>query len=284
MISGIMPCSGWMKTGYPWQLAMRCWARVCDELVVVMYQKKEKDVMFRAAIEAMECSAAEGRKCEVLVRSVSDPPLCDFGSYGSYLLYGVCLASEPDWALSVEADFLISPGEAARLRQALEKPGGEIVTARAVTMNYLGTRKLFNLDFKKWYTPFDGFMWDRPIGCRPKAGMFPVPFGGVDRNNFQVNCEGYIALRPGRWGLSFNSKFLNHNPVGFDVLRTGVEFEHLTFTRLPECVSAKLSHPYMKACAIDVARVLEGSEPYGRDYADLRQVAADYAKHAAALK
>lgn len=283
MISGIMPCSGWTRTGYPWRLAMRCWARVCDELVVMTHHCGESDELFKAAAEVVQASTAEGRKCDVFVRSVDDPPLVDFGSYGSYLFYGICIASDPDWALAVEADYLISPGEAAKLRAALLLPGGEVVMAKAVTMNYLGTRKVFNPDFQRWYTPFDGFSWDRPIGCRPGLGVFPAPFNGVDRANLQVNCEGYVALRRGRWGSSFNSKFLNHNPFGFDVLRTGAEFEHLTFTRFARCMPGKLSHQYMKACGMTAERVLAGDEAYGRDYAELRQVASDYAEQAEEL-
>jgi len=264
---------------------MRCWARVCDELVVVTHQCGESDELFQAADEVVRASTAEGRKCDVFVRSVDDPPLVDFGSYGSYLMYGICIASDPDWALAVEADFLISPGSAARLREELTcaMPGREVVMAKAVTMNYLGTRKVFNPDFKKWYVPFDGFSWNRPIGCRPKLGVFPAPFNGVDRANLQVNCEGYVALKPGRWGSSFNSKFLNHNPFGFDVLRTAVEFEHLTFTRFARCMPGKLAHQYMQACGLTAERVLAGDEAYGMDYAELRQVAVVYAGQAEEL-
>jgi hypothetical protein len=216
-----------------------------------------------------------------LVRAIQDPPLVGFGGYASYLVYGICLATEPDWVLAVEADFLISPREAEKLRKALieSSPAMELVMAKAVNLNYDGTKKLHCPDFKKWYTPFDGYTWDRPIGCRPRLGMFPAPFNGISRENVQVNCEGYICLRPGKWGTTFNSKFLNNNPNGFQILRTDCQFEHLQFSRSPQSLITKLSHPYWIQCQMGIRKVLAGSEPYPIEYQELTEIKSDYAQH-----
>jgi hypothetical protein len=256
---------------------MRCWARVCDELVVVTHAMRDVEAMMTEADVVGRASEAEGRRCEVLVRSVVDPPLVGFAGYGSYLLFGAFMASDPDWVLAVEADYMISPGEAARLRAALEGSKADVVMARAVTLNYGCTRKVFCRDFTRWFPPYDGFSWDRPIGCRPAAGVFPTPYNGTDRGNLTANCEGYMAVRKGKWGLSFNSKFLNHNPHGLDLLRTDVEFEHPQFTRSGKSLLGKLRGDYFVQCGIGLRSVLEGDEPYSRRYEELDRVAADYA-------
>lgn len=259
---------------------------MCDEIVVVAGNQAEMNALFCEAGKAVAYSEMEGRKCDVKVRMVQQPALTDFGSYGSYLLYGICmLEHDPDWVLSIEADYLISPGEAVRLREALEGAPAvaEVVTARATTLNYEGTRKLFNPDFKNNFTPRDGYSWDRPIGCRPGNGVFPIPFGGVGRHNIIMNCEGFIRLRQGGWGETYNSKFMDHNPYGLNLLRTGIEFEHLTFTREPQSLVKKLEHEYFVTCGLGVKRVIEGDEPYLRRYPDLDEVAERYLHHLASL-
>jgi len=286
MISGIMPCSGWLKTDYPWKQALRCWARVCDEIVIVTYRYSEVGALFQAAEEIHRKSTEEDHRCEVNVRAIYDPPLIGFGGYASYLMYGLFLAQEPDWMLAVEADYLISPLEAKRLRDFLlnASPQSEVVMARVLTLNYDGTSKLYNPDFKNNFPPYDGYVWDRPIGCRPKLGVFPAPFNGVDRQNVQITCEAFVRLRKGAWGHSFNSKFLNHNPMGFDIVRTDVTIEHLSFTRSGSSLISKLKHPYFVDCSLTVDRVLAGDEPYFVSYPELQEIPGKYIQYISFLR
>jgi hypothetical protein len=254
---------------------------VCDELILVTHGLAEVEGLLEGIGDERANSERAGRLCDIRVKVVEEPALVGFGGYGAYLLYGTVMASEPDWMLAVEADYLISPEEAGRFREILNGAAlsRELVMAKVVTLNFDGTKKVYNPDFKKWYVPHDGYVWDRPVGCRPKRGIFPAPYGGVDGNNVQMNCEGYVCMRPGKWGHSFNSKFLNHNPSQFDIERTDVVVEHLTFTRDARALVSKLNNPYFYDCCMTLGRVVDGDEPYQADYAELRQVAADYAGH-----
>lgn len=259
---------------------------MCDEIVVIAHGKGETPELFRGAADAIRQSEEEGRRCEVRIRTIHEPPLIGFGGYASYLMYGICLASEPDWILAVEADYMISPAEAGKLRKVLleSTPDAELVMARAVNLNYDGTRKFYSPDFKNWFTPHDGYAWDRPIGCRPSLGIYPCTFNGIARDNAQINCEGFISLRPGRWGDSFNSKFMNHNPYGFNIIRTNVQFEHLQFTRFPQSLIAKISQQYWISCKAGIGHVLNGDEPYDLEYKELTEVRPSYLDHIEALR
>lgn len=286
MISGIMPCSGWIATRYPWQFALRTWARVCDEIVIVAYGMSEVPCLLAGAREATEYSQREGRRCEVHVRSIQEPPLVGFGGYGAYLNYGICFLENPEWVLAVEADYMISPQEAARMRSVLAgcAPDRELLMARCVTLCYDGRNKLYNPDFKNNFQPRDGYVWYRPIGCRPDRGIFPVPFSGLGKRNEIVNCEGFVRLRKGGWGDTFNSKFLANNPWGFNLLDTDLEFEHLSFTRDHQSLAKKLQHEYFVACGLDARRVLDGDEYYPRRYPELEYIPVAYSQDVEALR
>ena len=235
MISGIMPCSKWDKIGYPWRQAIPCWSRVCDEIILVIHRFEAAQSFIHIAMQLNEDNRKAGRKCEVSVRSVVMPGLTDFGGYGSYLMYGVGLASNPDWMIAIEADYLIAPDAAVRLRNRILEASSdtELVTARAVTMNYTGTHRVYLIDIHRYFPPWNGFVWERPIASRVSLGVYPGMYSGVDRFNYQNTCEGFIRLRPGGgWGKTYHSKNKSlYGNNGFNILDTGVEFEHLTFTK-----------------------------------------------------
>ena len=182
MISGVMPCSGWLKTGYPWELAIRCWVRVCDEIVIVTHGTEDRHWL----------SVVEKKYRKVKVVVIQGPPLDSFPTYGAYLLYGIFYCRRPSWVINIEADYLISPTAAKALKAALvaAKPHYEIVMAQAVTLNYDGSKTLYKPEFARWFPPKDGVTWDRPIGCRPSRGVLPIPFSGWDRDRYECNCEG----------------------------------------------------------------------------------------------
>lgn len=268
MISAIMPCSGWIQTGYPYKQAVKCWSRVCDEVVIISYGKSETDALWKSLSSI----------ANVVIRSVSAPPLDSFATYGTYLLIGLFYCNSPDWVLSVEADFLISPEQGNVLRHTLNNAGKEkeIFMADVATLNYDGTKELYQSEFRNYFPPFNGHIWHRPIGYRPSSGILPVPFEGVDVCNVICNCEGMISLRHDKWGKSFNSKFMNHNPHGFDLLRTNLRIDHLTFTRFPNQLRKKLSHPHWKENGVTVDGVVKGDEPLSFLYSELEEVKSEY--------
>jgi len=290
MISGIMPCSGWDQAGYPWRQAISCWSKVCDEIVLVLSGVAEVHQFIQEAMRLTQEYERIGRKCQILVRSIHTPFLTDFGSYGSYLMYGACLASNPDWVLAIEADFLISPEAGASLRKQLEEAAAdrELVVARAVTMNYTGSRMLYLPDLKNWFPPWDGFTWERPIGCRVGLGIYPCIFCGIDRYNFTTTCEGFIRLQRGEnWGRTYHSKNRSlYGDNGFKMLNTGLCFEHLTFTKNVEGVVRKANLPdgYFKSQGIGIREILDGSHDYGVMYDELAQVREQYAEMAEQLR
>jgi len=262
-----MPSAAWPQRGYPHYEALRSWCRVCDEIIIIT--NKDENLQFLFNLAGKEMPETE-HKCSVAVHSIDDPPLTDFASYGSYLLFGMLMCSSPDWVISIEADFLISPTEASKLRNTLLGDSeNEILMADVLTINYDGTKLLHTNEFKSLFPPNDGCTWHRPIGYRPKAGILPVPYAGVDRRNHQTCCEGIISIQPGKWGLSFNSKFQNHNPLDFKLLRTKTVVEHLTFSRDPSMLLTKMEHPSWEARGITIKTVIEGTEPYDVSYPEL---------------
>ena len=290
MISGIMPCSKWRQIGYPWQQAISCWTRVCDEIILVVDGIPQAQVMLGHVVQLNKMFVQAGSKCDIRVHAIMNPKLDDFGDYGSYLMYGVCLASNPDWMIAIEADYLISPDDAGRLRRAIQEAPQEteLVTAKAVTMNYTGTHKVYLPDFKNWFPPRDGFTWERPIASRVSAGIYPGMYLGIDRHNFSNTCEGFIRLRPGPgWGQTYHSKnkmLYGHN--GFKILDTGIEFEHLTFTKnVPNILSKMESQDgYYKKQSVDLGVILEGHKPHEVVYQELGTVAMVYADREKELK
>ena len=290
MISGIMPCSKWEETEYPWRQAIACWSRVCDEIILVVSGFSESDFFINEAMRITAENERAGKKCDILVRGIQTPALNDFGSYGAYLMYGACLANNPDWVLAIEADYLISPENGANLRKQLEEAPEdcELVTARAVTMNYTGTRKLYLSDIHRSFPPWDGFVWERPIGCRVGLGIYPGLFCGVDRFNTMNTCEGFIRLKRGEsWGKTYHSKNRSlYGDNGFNILNTGLCFEHLTFTKKVERVLGKLNYQdrYFQLQGIGVREVLDGSHDHDVKYAELTEVGLNYADREAKLR
>ena len=288
MISGILPCHNWAKMGYPWRHAVSCWVRVCDEIILIVSGREQAQQYVHHAIGINEANTRLGITCPLHVRSIHFPPYIDYGSLGSYLLYGSALASNPDWVLALEADYFISPKAGARLRELLiNAPAeNEVVTARAVTMNYTGTRKLHMTDYRSWFPPYDGFSWERPIGSRPSLGVFPAPFQGVDRFNQQITCEGYIRLRSGKgYGATYHSKMRSlYGDNGFSVLKADVNFEHLLFTKNPEFVAERLKYSYFADQGLKIAQVCGGSGLHDVEYAELSSVYPEYAIREAQLK
>ena len=284
MISGIMPCAKWDEIGYPWRKAISCWATVCDEIILVVNGFAQAQSFIGEAMRFNDENHRAGKNCNIDVRSIMCPELKDFGGYGSYLMYGICLASDPDWMIAIEADYLISPEAGKRLREKILKAPSEteLVTAKAVTMNYTGTRRVFLPDFQNWFTPWDGFSWERPICSRVSMGVFPGMYLGIDRFNYHNTCEGFIRLRKGApWGATYHSKNIKgYGSNGFKILDTGIEFEHLTFTKNVNNIVEKLKSDdgYFIKQNIGIQEIVNGTHPHGVVYDELSGVKQEYAE------
>jgi len=282
MISGVMPSAKWKERGYPYYEALRSWCRVCDEIVIITHGKDDLDLLFDLITKEMP---ETDHKMRFEIRSVTEPPLDGFASYGSYLMFGMMQCTSPDWVLSIEADFLISPKEAKLLRDMLNQPSNmEVLMADVVTLNYDAKRLIERDEFREWFPPNDGATWYRPIGYRPKLGVFPVPFSGVNTRNVRMCCEDVMFLQEGRWGASFNSKFMSDNPDKFKLMNSGVVIEHLTFSRSPEFLKKKMSNDVWSIRGVDIDIVLEGTSPYMVSYQELDMARRRYEAFAKQLR
>ena len=290
MISGVMPCSKWDEIGYPWRQAIPCWSRVCDEIILVVDGIPQAKSMFAHLSDLQRTNNRNGVKCNLRVHAVMNPRLEDFGSYGSYLMYGISLASNPDWMIAIEADYLISPDAAGILKKSIVEASleTELVTARVMTMNYTGTSRVYLPDFKNWFIPGDGFTWQRPIASRIGLGVYPGMYCGVDQFNYTITCEGFIRLRSGDgYGKTYHSKNWSlYGNNGFKILDTGIEFEHLTFTKNVMNILKKMEGDdgYYKKQNIGLREILDGHRKQQVIYSELEEVKRDYAKREKELR
>lgn len=278
MISGVCAMSNVDSIGYPWKGAILSWSRVCDEIVLI-FNGPEEALSYQDQVDALNVQIAKDRVCPVHIRSAGVG-----GSRGALLMAGICLASDPDWVILLEADYFISPAWAKNLRETLQgsDKDREVVLANAVTLGTTAETMLYVPDFENSFPPKTGYSYYRPIGCRPKRGVFPSFFAGVDRRNILINIEGMIRLQSGKWGDTFNTKFMGHNPFGFALLDTDVVFEHLMFSRRLPFLKGRLHHPYWTANEITPVKLLDG-KPYRQRYPELDQVKSDYASVANGL-
>jgi len=282
MVSGVCVMSDVERIGYPWKGAIHSWSRVCDEILLV-FGSHEEAMGYQDQVNLIgKQIASEGRDCPVLIRSVEVGNM-DGQGRGALLMAGICLASNPDWVMLLEADYFISPPQAKSLRDSLlGSKDKEIVLANAVTLGTTAETMLYVPDFERSFPPRNGYSYYRPIGCRPKCGVFPSFFAGVDRRNILTNIEGMIRLQPGKWGDTFNTKFMGHNPLGFALLDTDVVFEHLMFTRRGKFLQERLRHPYWSANEITPTKLFNG-KPYLQRYPELDRIKDDYAQVAKEL-
>lgn len=270
MITGITPCVDAEDNGFPFSFALRSWAEVCDEIVVVTNPKPN-------LVHSLHV-AAKGLQIPVKIRGVKRPV-----EHNVYRTFGLWYASNPDWVVNFDLDHLISPAEACKLRAAiLSAPKNtEIITFKLVTLSRDGTGVVYNPDMKQWVPPYDGIHGEYPFVVNPREGMFLCPFEGVrEGTNQYINFEGSVSLSREHWGMGVYPKDTpGRNPYvvnrhGFRIVRSDVTVEHLTFTRSQAMLARKLGHPYWKTLGFDETYVTTGSDPYPVSYPILEDLRA----------
>jgi hypothetical protein len=265
MITGIVSCVDGTEDGFPYQLAIQSWSRVCDEIVIVTnLNQTVLDKLF-AIVKTIPIP--------VKVRGIMRPV-----EHNVFRMFGYYFASRPDWVVHFDLDYLISPTEAFKLRKTIEDAPAdtEAITYTLVNLNYDGTRTVFNPDVEVWVPPHDGIRGEYAFIANPRQQMFICPFEGIKEDSLYINFEGCMSLSREHWGKGVFVKdpnpYDNHKD-GIRVVRSSVAVEHFVFTRKPENLRKKLKHPYWVNIGIDEKYVVEGQElrksarnVFGRDY------------------
>jgi hypothetical protein len=271
MITGIVPCIDASEKGFPCDLAIKSWSRVCDEIVIVTNRNPN-------TIQNL-IGIAQNLAIPVKVRGIMRPE-----EHNVFRLFGYYFASRPDWVIHFDSDYVISPAEANKLRKAIESApkNTEIITYKTVTMNYDGRRTVYNKDMKEWVPPYDGIRGEYAFVVNPRQQMFICPFEGVREDNYYINFEGCVSLSQEHWGKGVFVKERPNpyidNRDGLRVVRSGVEVEHFMFTRSREVLQAKLQHPYWKAGGIDEGYVTLGQGDYPVTYPEIEEIRKRYSK------
>ncbi len=187
MISGITIAKNMLAYGFPYDLAIRSFAEVCDEIIVVI-PKNDKDTF-----DALHKLMAEMKdRCEIKIRGVQNPD-----NFDVFRFIGYMWTSQPDWVVHFDLDYLISPGEGMKLREVINKTPAN-VDALSYDLVYLSKnvkRVVFNSDMKKWVCPYDGITGRYPLVVNPRNQIFISPFEGISENNRYINFGNSLFFR-----------------------------------------------------------------------------------------
>ncbi len=265
MVSGIVPAKDALALGLPLDLAVRSWAECCDEIVVVTMKGDP-------CIPAMVKLNEELSSCEVKVRSIEGPTTVDL-----FRFFGYFWTAKPDWVIHFDADYLIAPDEAKKLRAGLEvsDPNVECITYVLIYLNYLGNRMFFTKDMKDWAHPYDGFQGEHPFIVNPRRHIFICPFMGPREIGHYINFEGVMSLNQESWGRGYISKFDKDHPP-LNVLRSEIRVEHLLWSMKPECVKEKVDRVPYREWGVRMDDALGGHHPYDVSYPILEEARKRY--------
>lgn len=256
MISGIVPLVHAEKLGFPWKQAILSWMDVCDEIICITF--RNPDLSAIALCEFVE------QHPKLKLMALDSPK--DFETY-RFLGYHFC--SNPNWVVHFDADYIISPSEALKLRETILKAryDTDIITYTLTYLNYNATKTVYIPQLEINQTPRNGYQGEYPLIVNPRRQMFICNYAGVTQKNVQCNYESVMCLRPGdKWGKTYNTKFLLDNPYQFNILRTDINVEHLSFSLDRMALAKKLSHQYWVDQMIDMRHVITGYQPYNISY------------------
>lgn len=263
-ISGIVPIKDVARMGYPIDLALRCWSRVCDEIVVVTDKRDPSDVA-----AAAQAGAGCHPGCEVKVRAVESP-----ASFDVYRFAGYMFCDSPDWVVHFDADYLVGEDQAADLRRAiLGSPADlDIITYRLVYLNRQANATFSYPDMLHFTHPYDGFSGNFPFVLNVRRGNFISPVDSyAEKTNNRMNFESVVNLGHS-WGHVYDQKYLRHfgrNPTPLSVADSGCLVEHLTWSLTRQELEAKLAHPFWAERGIGIDQVTDCSNPWDRSYPEL---------------
>lgn len=267
MISGVIPVVNAKGMGIPYLQSIQSWADVCDEIVIVTTPGDPGLQDMYALIEKLK------GKCDVKVRGITRPK-----DFEVYRILAYPFISEPGWVVHFDGDYLISPYEANILRSAIlaAPEDTDIITYVLAYLNYDATMTFKTKEMKKWWPPHDGFRAEFPFVLNISRGMFISPYEGQTERGNYVNMEGVMSFNPKNWGLSFNTKFMNHNPHGFNIIRSGVTVEHLTWSMKLKRAQRKANEQNHVGGGVGWDKVRNGDEPWPASYPLLEEARAMY--------
>jgi len=278
MITGITMSYNSPEWGFPIDLSLKSWTKVCDEIVVMTFTD---DPFIGQLLDMAKNLNEDTNDCVIKVRAIESPK-----SFDLLRFYGYYFASSPDWVIHFDADYLIAPSMAEKLRSIVKSAPDDtdVITYRLVYLNRTANRMVMNPDMKKWLVPFDGVSGEYPFIVNPRRQVYIIHFTGVVEQNFYVNFEGVISLNRKHWGQALHPKMFpegidpyKENCFGYNIIRSNINVEHLSFSIVEDKLMKKLKHSYWVDLGIDYDYVVQGQENYPISYPLLEEAGRRYA-------
>jgi hypothetical protein len=267
MISGVIPFVSQKEMMLPWKQALTCWAEVCDEIVVVMPFDDElvNDVQ-------SFCFDLKGPNLVMGIHGVT-------AYSGDLRTKGYFFCDNPDWVVHFDADYLISPDDAKHLRVEIESASDDVdcLTYELAYLNRDATRLCYQANMERFFPPYNGYTADYPFVLNFRRGMRMCPYNGVDRANLAVNEETVISVGSEHFGKSLSMRwFGNLGFNGFNVSNSGVQVEHLSWSRSMEFLKKKLAFDCFVVQGVTLNGILEGQKNLNKTYLALEEAREMY--------
>ena len=268
MISGVTIAKNLWANDFPYDLALKTWAEVCDEIVVVAPYQDQKTINMVHKVR----KELKGR-CPVKIRGVLRPEKFDL-----FRFFGYVWTQAPDWVVHFDLDYLISSEEASKLRKVIEEAPShtDVITYKLAYLNRGATRLVFTPQMEKHCPPHNGTHGTYPFVLNVKRQNFICPFEAIDEAGRFCNYEGVISLRPDNWGKTLYPKY-GYQYTSFEVVHSKVVVEHLSFSLSLEQLEAKLKNPYWKQQKMGIRYVINGQQKYDVSYPELEEARRRYA-------
>lgn len=260
MISGITTALNLDFHGFPYDLAIRTWLNVCDEIIVVTDPKEH------SLDKLLNWASQFGDK--VKIRGVNSPR-----NFEVFRFLGYMFCNNPNYVVHFDLDYLISPTDAALLRNTILSAADDtdIITYKLCYLNYYATHTTW-IPKQREVPPHDGTHGEYPLVVNPRRQIFIAPYEGVTEDNLLINYESIICLRPDKWGKTYNTKYLKSaNPFRFNIVESNATVEHLFWFLKPDALKKKLSHPYWVDQLYDTNWAKKGFDPYNKTYQELEE-------------
>jgi len=279
-VSGIVIAKNLAYNGFHLDLCVKTWSRVCNEIVVVTDKKNPDDLntIFRVFGELGETTSSG---CFLKARAIEEPNALETYRFAGYLF-----CSHPNYAVHFDADYLISPNDAVRLRETIEgaPEDNDIITYRIINLNRGGTHLYMDEAAKVFVRPYDGYSGLYPFVLNVRRQNFIMPFDTYEEKfSNRVNYEAAVNLGP-NWGFVYDQKIhyynqrlggeFNPKEHGIGFLDSGVDVEHLTWSLSEEALAKKLADPIRVQRGITKEVVEGGTTAYEKDYEELREFRA----------
>jgi hypothetical protein len=279
-VSGIVIAKNLAYNGFHLDLCLKTWSRMCNEIVIVTDKEDLEDIqtVFRI-MEGLGETTSSG--CFLKVRAIEAPTFFELYRFAGYLF-----CSHPNYVVHFDADYLISPSDAGRLREAIEKApeDNDIITYRIINLNRSGTHIYMDDEAKVYTRPYDGYSGIYPFVLNVRRQNFIMPFDVYEEKfNNRVAYESAVNLGH-NWGSVYDQKIhcycqrqgIEYDPkaYGIGLLDSGADVEHLTWSMKKEAFDKKLAARSRVQSSITKEGVEGGTTAYEKDYEELREFRA----------